>query len=44
VKGQQKEMGRFDLKAENMDWKMWMDGYKLVRIVIASDNTEVVRD
>ena len=44
VKGQQKEMGRFDLKAENMEWKMWMDGYKLIRIVIASDNTEVVRD
>jgi hypothetical protein len=44
LKGQAKEMGRFDIKAENMDWRMWMDGYKLVRILIPADNTEVVRD
>src|SRR4051812_48466791 len=44
VKGQPKEMGRFDIKAENMEWRMWMDGYKLVRILIPADNTEVVRD
>jgi hypothetical protein len=44
LKGQQKQMGRFDLKAQNMEWQMWMDGVKLMRILIPSDNTEVVRD
>src|SRR4051812_7564647 len=44
LKGQPKQMGRFDLKAENMDWQMWMDGVKLVRILIPANNTEVVRD
>src|SRR6266404_4987085 len=43
-KGERKQMGRFDLKAQNMDWQMWMDGVKLMRILIPSDNTEVVRD
>ncbi len=44
LKGQQKQMGRFDLKAQNMEWQMWMDGVKLMRILIPSDNTEIVRD
>ena len=44
VKGAQKQMGRFDLKSENMEWHMWMDEYKLMKIEIPSDNTEVVRD
>jgi hypothetical protein len=44
VKGQQKQMGRFNLKGESMDWHLWMDNYKLMRISIPSDNTEVVRD
>ena len=44
LKGQQKQMGRFDLKAQNMEWQMWMEGVKLMRILIPSDNTEVVRD
>jgi len=44
LKGEQKQMGRFDLKAQNMDWQMWMEGVKLMRILIPSDNTEVVRD
>ena len=27
------------------DWSMWLDDqFKLVRILVASDNTEVVRD
>jgi len=44
LKGQQKQMGRFNLKAENMEWHLWMDNYKLMRIEIPADNTEVVRD
>jgi hypothetical protein len=44
VKGEQKQMGRFNLKAENMEWHMWMDNYKLMKIEIPADNTEIVRD
>ena len=44
LKGQPKQMGRFDLKAQNMEWQMWMEGVKLMRILIPSDNTEIVRD
>ena len=33
------------LKSEAGDWSMWLDDqFKLVRILVASDNTEVVRD
>jgi hypothetical protein len=44
VKGQQKQMGRFNLKGDSMEWHMWMDNFKLMRIEIPADNTEVVRD
>jgi len=41
----QRELGRFDLKSDAGDWSFWVDDqYKLVRIVIADQNTEVVRD
>jgi len=44
LKGAQRQMGRFNLKSENMEWHMWMDSYKLMRIDIPADNTEIVRD
>jgi hypothetical protein len=44
LKGAQKQMGRFDLKAESLEWHLWMDNFKLMRIEIPADNTEVVRD
>jgi hypothetical protein len=41
----QQELSRFDLKSETGDWSFWLDDhYKLVRIVIADQNTEVIRD
>lgn len=46
VKGQEIELDRFDLTADGNDWAMWLSptDHKLMRIVIAADNTEVVRD
>jgi hypothetical protein len=45
VHGVEKELDHFVLKSEAGDWSMWLDDqYKLVRILVASDNTEVVRD
>ena len=41
----ERELSRFNLTGEGMDWALWLDDqHKLVRIVIASDNTEVLRD
>jgi hypothetical protein len=38
-------MNKFVLRSEGGDWTMWLDDhFKLQRILIASDNTEVVRD
>jgi len=43
--GAERELYRFELKGEAGDWAFWMDDqFKLLRIVIADDSTEVVRD
>ena len=45
VGGAERELSRFNLTGEGMDWALWLDDqHKLVRILIAADNTEVVRD
>ncbi|MBZ5567950.1 MAG: hypothetical protein LAN64_08880 [Acidobacteriia bacterium] len=45
VHGQKRELSRFNLQSEGMDWGLWLDkNYKLIRIYIAADATEVVRD
>lgn len=45
IRGEERELNRFNLSAEGMDWAMWLDdSNKLLRIVIAADSTEVVRD
>jgi hypothetical protein len=38
---------RLNLKGESFAWALWVDDkdkFKLVRVLIADDNTEVVRD
>ena len=41
----ERELNRFNLTGDGMDWALWLDDqHKLVRILIASDNTEVLRD
>jgi hypothetical protein len=45
IRGTEQEFNRFVLKSDGSEWVMWVDDqFKLQRIVIASDNTEVVRD
>ncbi len=45
LKGNEVELDRFDLLLEGGNWSMWVDsGYKLQRVLIASENTEVLRD
>ena len=39
------ELNRFKLTGEGMDWALWLDDqHKLVRILIAAENTEILRD
>jgi hypothetical protein len=45
VRGSQRQLNRFKLTAEGVDWTLWLDqNYKLIRISIAGDKTEVLRD
>lgn len=45
VHGVERELDHFILKSEAGDWSIWLDDqFKLVRILVTSDNTEVVRD
>ena len=44
-KGNQQEFNKVGLKAESGSWFLWLDdGFKVIRIVIEGDNTEVIRD
>jgi hypothetical protein len=47
IRGSERELLRLNLKGENFGWTLWVDEkdqFKLVRIDIPDDNTEVVRD
>jgi hypothetical protein len=45
IHGQPRELNRFDLKSEGPDWQLWLDdSYKVVRMVIPDEATEIVRD
>ena len=46
VRGVQRELYRLNLKsADGPDWSLWLDdSYKLIRITVAGESTEVVRD
>jgi hypothetical protein len=46
-KGTERELLRLNLSGENFDWALWVDdhdSFKLMRVAIPADNTEVVRD
>ena len=44
-KGTERDMNKFLLHSEGGDWTLWLDDqFKLQRILVASDNTEVIRD
>jgi shikimate kinase len=45
IRGAPRELDRFNLQADGVVWVFWLDAdYKLVRILIPSENVEVVRD
>ncbi|MGH9546574.1 MAG: hypothetical protein ACRD23_15305 [Terriglobales bacterium] len=45
VHGVERDLNHFLLRSEAGDWSLWLDDqFKLVRILVAGDNTEVVRD
>ena len=45
IHGQPRELNRFEMKSEGPDWQLWLDdSYKIVRMVVAEEGTEIVRD
>lgn len=45
IHGNERELNKFLLKSETSDWLLWLDDkFKLIRITIPSESTEVVRD
>src|SRR5258706_1370630 len=47
IRGTERELLRLNLKGENFSWALWgdeKDQFKLMRVLVAGDNTEVVRD
>jgi len=47
IRGTERELLRLNLKGESFSWALWVDEkdqFKLMRVLIADDNTEVVRD
>ena len=42
-----RDLMRLNLKGDDLDWAMWVDDqdqFKLIKVAISADNTEVVRD
>jgi hypothetical protein len=47
VGGKERDLARFNLKIEDNIWSLWLDDqdhFKVVKIAIANEKTEVVRD
>jgi hypothetical protein len=47
IRGEKRDLLRLNLKGENVDWALWVDEhnqFKLMRVAIPADDTEVVRD
>jgi hypothetical protein len=47
IRGAERELLRLNLTGEGFEWALWLnehDQFKLMRIAISADNTEVVRD
>jgi len=47
IRGTERELLRLNLKGDNFQWNLWVDDrdqFKLMRVAIPADNTEVVRD
>jgi hypothetical protein len=45
VHGKKRELNRFNLQGDGMDWALWLDDSNmLIRVYVAAEATEVVRD
>jgi hypothetical protein len=47
IRGTERELLRLNLNGESFSWAIWVDDkdqFKLIRVLVAADNTEVVRD
>jgi hypothetical protein len=47
VHGAERELLRLNLTGDNVEWALWVDDhdqFKLIRVAIPADDTEVVRD
>lgn len=47
IRGADRELLRLNLSGENFEWSLWVDPqdqFKLIRVAIPADDTEVVRD
>ncbi len=45
IRGTEHELNRLNLKGDSIDWALWIDDhFKMQRILIAGENTEVLRD
>jgi hypothetical protein len=47
IRGAERELLRLNLRGEGLDWALWLDDqdkFKLIKVGIPSENTEVVRD
>ena len=45
IRGVERQLDRFNMSTEGPDWAMWMDeNLRIVRITVAAEATEVVRD
>ena len=47
IRGAERELLRINLSGENFEWGLWVDAqdqFKLMRVAIPADDTEVVRD
>jgi hypothetical protein len=47
IRGAERELDRIDMTADGLTWSMWVDfadSYKLQRILVAGEKTEIVRD
>ena len=47
IRGTERELDRFDMTADGLQWSFWVDwadSYKLQRILVSTEKTEIVRD
>ncbi len=45
IKGTDQDLSRFEIHSEGSDWIVWMDqGYKIQKIAIEAEHTEIYRD